>query len=67
MTKLKCFITFITLTVCSSLPLFFSFMMEHTSLFIQLGENVSKSGGVVDPFDDAALLVERNHSVGTDM
>lgn len=42
-------------------------MWDDTSLLIQLGENVSKSGGVVDPFDDAALLIEGNHSVGTDM
>lgn len=42
-------------------------MWEYTSLFIQLGENVSKSGGVVDPFDDAALLIERNYGVGADM
>lgn len=38
-----------------------------TSLFVQFGENVSKCSGVVDPFDDAALLVKGNHSVGADM
>lgn len=43
------------------------FVWAYTSLFIQLGEYVSKSSGVVDPFDDAALLIERNHSVGADV
>lgn len=42
-------------------------MWGDTSLLIELGENVSKPGGVVDPFDDAALLVEGNHSIGADM
>lgn len=42
-------------------------MWGNTSLLIKLGENVSKSGGVVDPFNDAALLVEGNHSVGSDV
>lgn len=38
-----------------------------TSLLVQFGENVSKSSGVVDPFNDAALLVKGNHSVGADV
>lgn len=42
-------------------------MKGSTSLLVKLGENVSKSGGVVDPFDDAALLIEGNHSVGSDV
>lgn len=55
------------MTVCLSLTPFIVFMWEDTSLLIQLGENVSKSSGVVDPFNDAALLIEGNHSVGSDM
>lgn len=42
-------------------------MCEDTSLLVQLGEDVSESGCVVDPLDDAALLIEGNHSVGTDV
>lgn len=67
MTTLNYLITFIKLTVWLFLPLFVAFLCEDTSLLIQFGENVSKSSGVVDPFYDAALLIERNHSVGTDM
>lgn len=38
-----------------------------TSLLIQFGEDVSKSVCVADPFNDAALLIEGNHSVGADV
>ena len=38
-----------------------------TSLLVQLDEDVSQSCGVIDPFHDAALLVEGDDSVGTDV
>lgn len=44
-----------------------SIMRKDTSLFVQLGKNVPQSGSVVDPFDDAALLIEGNHSICADM
>lgn len=40
---------------------------RDTSLFVQLRENVPQPGSVVNPFDDAALLIEGNHSISPDM
>lgn len=41
--------------------------VDGTSFFIQFGEDVPQSVCVVDPFNDAALLVERDHGVRADV